>query len=245
MAMRTEGRGLLLGAAVLAAVLLALACAPVASQNAATSPGDGAAVDLALVLAVDCSSSVTAAEYNQQMQGLAEAIRSPDVIAAMTGGQHQRVAISVLQWAGANSQAIVVPWTVIDSEAAAGSLAARLAAMPRSANDNSTAIGAAIEASMRHLLDGPYAKFRKVIDVSSDGVNSAGPSPDGPRDAAVAAGITINALVILNEVAFATFYFRRHVVGGADAFVLVTADYESYRESMRKKLLRELVLPAM
>ena len=36
-------------------------------------------VDLELVLAVDSSSSVSPGEFNLQMQGLAQAFRSPDV----------------------------------------------------------------------------------------------------------------------------------------------------------------------
>ena len=50
------------------------------------------------------------------------------------------------------------------------------------------------------LFDGNgYAGERQVIDVSGDGTNNRGRPVDAARDQAVAAGIVINGLPILND----------------------------------------------
>ena len=61
-------------------------------------------VDLALVLAVDCSSSVDAGDYHLQMFGIAEALRSPKVLDAIQSGENQRVAFSLVHWSTHKSQ---------------------------------------------------------------------------------------------------------------------------------------------
>ena len=51
----------------------------------------GPHVDLALVLAIDCSFSVDANEFRLQMQGLGSAFLQPDIKKAITGGD--RIAV--------------------------------------------------------------------------------------------------------------------------------------------------------
>ena len=63
-------------------------------------------VDLALVLAVDCSSSVDAGDYHLQMFGIADALRSPKVLNAIQSGEHQRIALSLVQRSTRKSQYI-------------------------------------------------------------------------------------------------------------------------------------------
>ena len=54
-------------------------------------------VDLVLVLAVDCSFSVDYKEFALQMEGLGEAFRRPEVKRAISLGNLQRIAVSVVQ----------------------------------------------------------------------------------------------------------------------------------------------------
>ena len=49
------------------------------------SAQDQKIVDIEMVLAVDISSSVDAGEFQLQMNGLAEAFRNPEIIAAIAG----------------------------------------------------------------------------------------------------------------------------------------------------------------
>ncbi len=60
------------------------------------------------------------------------------------------------------------------------------------------------------------------------------------RDLAVAAGITINGLAILNEVPDLDRYYRDHVIGGPGAFMMTATDYSDFGTAIRRKLVREI-----
>ncbi len=93
---------------------------------------------------------------------------------------------------------------------------------------------------------------RQVIDISGDGTNVSGPAVTIARDAAIEAGITVNALVILSPVPnpFNPYhthppegleeYFRRNVIGGTGAFTVVVEGFETYADAMINKLIREI-----
>jgi hypothetical protein len=200
-------------------------------------------VDLNLVLAVDCSWSVDSGEFALQMQGVAEAIGSPEVLTAIEAGPNRRVAIAVLQWSAVNTQQVVVPWTIVADAASAAQLAREIALAPRLVNEGATSITSAIDAGLILHMSAPYRTQRRVIDISGDGVNNNGGAPDGARDRAVRRGIVINGLAILNEVFYLDTYYKNHVIGGSGAFVMHAEDYEAFRQAIKRKLLRELTMP--
>ena len=196
-------------------------------------------VDLALVLAVDGSSSVDNSEFNLQIQGLARAFTSPEVIAAIEQCPLGRIAISVVEWSGLSNQIIAVPWTIVNDIDSAHRVADAISTMPRHTKGN-TSISGAIDFGIVQLARSPVKARRYVIDISGDGVEFSG--RDGPspaRDRAIAAGITINGLTILNEFINLDIYFKEHVVGGPRNFVIVANDYEAYGTAIKRKLLRE------
>ena len=88
------------------------------------------AVDLALVLAVDISGSIDSEEAAQQREGYVAAIADPQVIAAIRSTATGRIALTYVEWSGADSQQVVIPWTVIDGAPAAEAFAGRLAETP-------------------------------------------------------------------------------------------------------------------
>ena len=69
-------------------------------------------VDVALVLAADISYSIGPYELDLQRRGYIRAFRSTDVIKTITSGRRGRIAVSYLEWAGENSQTLVLPWTL-------------------------------------------------------------------------------------------------------------------------------------
>lgn len=202
-------------------------------------------VDLALVLAVDCSYSVNDEEYRLQMQGLAEAFRSAEVIKAIHRGPEGRIGVTVMQWSSATSQVIVIPWTVIESPEDAMKFANQIASTARQTADGATSISSAIDTSVAILASSPFISNRRTIDISSDGVNNNGARPDPARNRAIAEGITINGLTIINEHPYLEHYFERHVTGGQNSFVIPANDYIAYREAIRMKLLREIIVPTV
>ena len=201
-------------------------------------------VDLALVLAIDCSFSVDASEFRLQMQGLGQAFRTPAVKAAIRQGTRQRIAVAAIQWSDELNQMVILPWTIIAGDADADELGAILSRMPRQLAEGGTSISTALTYASALFKSAPSAE-RRVIDVSSDGRNNIGPPVNAARDRIVAQGITINALVILNEWPTLDIYFENQVAGGYGHFVIPANDYKAYAEAIYRKLLREIVGPGI
>jgi len=222
--------------------LLLLLLIPDRYHQSAAQVG-AATVDVAIVLAVDCSWSVDETEYAQQIGGLADAFASRDVIDAIAAGANGRIAVTLMQWAAPGAQRVVIAWTVIEAPEDALLLSARIAATPRMVGDGATSITAAITSGAGLHNARPVSALRQVIDISSDGINNTGGLPEPARDLAAARGITINGLTILNEVPYLHHYFRNHIIAGPGAFVEVADDYADYHHAIRRKLLREIGLP--
>src|SRR5579872_3426660 len=70
-------------------------------------------VDLALVLALDGSASVTFEEFNLMAGGLAAALQDSAVVAGLTGGPQHASLGALLLWSGAGAQEVLVDWTRI------------------------------------------------------------------------------------------------------------------------------------
>jgi len=202
-------------------------------------------VDLALVLAIDCSFSVDTTEFRLQMQGLGQALRRKEIHDAIAQGTTGRIAVSVFQWSDDRSQLIVVPWTIVDGSASANALADKLETMPRKLAEGGTSISSAMRFAAAMLEAAPMRSERLVMDISSDGRNNIGISTDRVRNDIVNRGITINGLVIINEWPTLDRYFEQQVVGGPAHFVIVANDYPAYAEAIYRKLLREITGPGV
>ncbi len=204
-------------------------------------------VDVALVLAVDVSRSIDEDEARLQREGYRAAVADPRVVEAIRGGMLGSVAIAYVEWAGVEYQRLVIPWTRIASQGDADGWAEILIQSPR-ASLSWTSISGAIDFSRTVMAQCPFEPTRRVIDVSGDGVNNSGPPAEEARDRAVAEGITINGLPILND--RPTFgrrptvsldqYFRESVIGGQGAFMIPAEDFDAFGNAVRRKLIREI-----
>lgn len=201
---------------------------------------DQAIADLALVLAVDCSASVTFEEFNLLAGGMAASLRDRQVVQALTGGAHRATLLAVLQFSGAASQRVVVDWTRVTTPAESAAFADAVDNMPRLLRPGLTALGNALAAAGALLDRAPGRAVRRVIDVAGDGGANDGVAPGPVRDALVAEGVTINGLCILHEEPDLVAKFQHEVIGGPGSFAQVCADYKDFGEAMRRKLLREL-----
>ncbi len=204
-----------------------------------------AACRLALVLALDVSASVSAAEFDLQALGMANALTTPEVEAAFLAAGAP-VAVAVFQWSGPSDQALVADWTLVEDRAALQRLAATVAAYPRrKAFDGRTAIGAALRHGARLLDRGPDCR-RRVIDIAADGENNADVAPETVRASPALAGVTVNALAVTGEVligddgGWLPRYLEERAIRGPGAFVEVADGYPGFARAMERKLLREL-----
>jgi Protein of unknown function (DUF1194) len=196
-------------------------------------------VDLELLLAIDASGSVDGREFDLQRQGIERAFSDPDVIAALAAYAPSGVAVGLMQWSGRRQQVMAVDWTLVRDAASAAAFGAAVGRVERWILGE-TAIADALAFAVDRLQGNRFAGARRVIDVSGDGATNAGGDPAPLRDAAVALGITINGLAIVNEAPVLDIYYAEHVVGGPGAFTMVAKDYVDFVDAIRRKLLREI-----
>lgn len=197
-------------------------------------------VDLALVLALDGSASVTFDEFNLMAGAMGAALRNAEVVAGLTGGAARGSLGALLLWSGAGAQEVLVEWTRIGSEAEARAFADRVENVPRTVRAGETAIGEALLASLTLLAHAPAPARRSVVDVIGDGRSNAGIAPGPVRDRMAAAGVTINGLCVLHEEPDLLASYTRDVIGGPGAFALPCPDYAAFADAMRRKLVREI-----
>jgi len=226
------------------AILFLLATAPAAVgwRVAAAAP-----VDLELVLAIDISRSVDDEEARLQREGYIAAFQDRRVIDAIQSGAVGAIAVAYVEWAGAGYQRTMIDWTLIKDSETAAAFTAKIAALPR-VSAGWTSISGAIDYCSGLFGGGGFEGTRRVIDISGDGPNNNGRPARLARDDAIAHGIVINGLPILNdhpnfgrppEVGLDAYY-ANEVVGGTGSFSIVAEDFNSFASAILSKLIREI-----
>jgi hypothetical protein len=211
----------------------------------------GAGVDLEVILAADVSRSIDDGEFELQRKGYAAALTDPRVLAAIRGRSGAAIGVCFIEWSGDEDQQVVVDWSEIRDEEDAGTIAAAILAAPRSFMGR-TSISAAIDFAMAQFAKSKWQAGRHVIDISGDGTNNSGRPVTEARDQAIAAGVTINGLAIINDKPNLGYsahtqppgglplYYRQNVIGGPNAFLLVVQDFNSFADAMANKLAKEI-----
>lgn len=223
----------------------------------ASTPAKAEPCRLALVLALDVSGSVNDSEYVQQLSGLAYALDSREVRTSILASLETPVHLAVFEWSSQNHQFIIQPWITLKGHAEIDQVTTRIRAYRKQRAGLKTAMGTALLFSAELLAERRQC-WQKTIDVSGDGKNNIGPSPEQVYGLDAFDEITVNALVVgdpasareaensmgltRNEL---KLYFERNVIHGADSFAMIAHGYEDYARAMQRKLLRELSPPVM
>jgi hypothetical protein len=217
---------------------------------AAASPAARAEVDvdLELVLAVDVSYSMDIEEQRLQRDGYVAAFRDRNILKAIQAGPQGRIAVTYLEWAGPETQTVVVPWTLIDGAESAEAFAAVLADRPPS-RLRMTSISSALAFSSRQFDVSAFRGARRVIDISGDGANNSGPVVAPIREEIIASGIVINGLPVMvrpgsswnsYDVMELDVYYGTCVIGGEGAFMIPIRNPSEFVTATRQKLLLEI-----
>ena len=191
-------------------------------------------------MAVDVSVSVDQREYRLQAEGIAAAFRDPSVRDAIDWAGPRSIAVAIVQWAGGRKPVVAIDWTHLRNDRSLTTFAARIASMPRLFIGSDTWLGQAIGFGVGELLGNKIRASRQVIDLSGDGGSETIGLTRQARDAAIATGVVINGLAIVNEDPELHRFFRDNLIGGVGAFVMQAASYDDFAEVMRRKLLREI-----
>ncbi|MEX2617649.1 MAG: DUF1194 domain-containing protein [Alphaproteobacteria bacterium] len=221
------------------AALAVLAAAPAAAKTP---------VDLLLALAVDVSRSVDEEEARLQRQGYIQAFRDPEVVAAIRTGMLGRIAVRYFEWGGEGNIAEITGWTLVEDATGAAAFADSLARLPPRPM-LWTSISGAIDYALPWLKENEFDATRKVLDISGDGPNNSGDLVVPARDRAIAAGVTINGLPIMDQgsgmytaynIRNLDLYYRDCVIGGPGAFLIVAEDFNDFARAVRRKLILEI-----
>lgn len=230
------------------AATLALGSQACASE---VDEGLGFDVDVAIVFAVDFSSSIDPHTADLQRNGHAAALASPEIARAISSNHRGCIAVTYFEWASPAHIRVVLPWTKIcgpgDARSAARVISIKGDTGFSRRGRGGTSISSAIEVGSLLLDQFPGSAERKVIDISGNGENNDGLPVQGSRQKAVGKGYTINAIAIPNQeeenqARPLASYFADNVIGGFEAFVIVPRAIGDYTTALRRKLAREIAL---
>lgn len=195
-------------------------------------------VDLELSLLLDVSSSVDTDEFNLQRQGYVDAFNSAAFQTALQNGALDSIAVNFIYWSSTGSQQQAIGWTLINDSTTAEAFADAIAATSRPFS-GTTAPGSAVNFAVP-LFNNNFEGTRKVIDVSGDGVQNSGADTSDARDAAEAAGFTINGIAIQSQ-SVLDFYNSDLIT--SDGFALFATDFDTFGDAILTKLVTEVGPP--
>jgi len=203
--------------------------------------------DANIITGLDVSSSINAQETMLQIDGMAQAIRSPAILAAIQHGRHGRIGFAVFVWADGEYPELV-SWRVIgtpeDAEAAAREITARLQTIIETSSRSVgtlTNLSGAIDHASQMLQQAPFATNRAVVNIVGNGEDNVGEDPQRARADLLARGATINGVVVGGDPAVLNYY-RQQVIGGRTAFVLSADKAETLVQVFALKFVSEIAL---
>src|ERR1700687_2403782 len=214
-------------ASVMTAAALSLGASAAPSFRIDDKSPSAIPVDVELVIAVDVSYSMDPDEQALQREGYVQALTSREFMRALREGPNGKIAITYFEWAGPSDQKIVMPWRLIEGPESADAGASEIATAPYRRASRTSIAGALTFAKPLFDTSG-YRGLRRVIDVSGDGANNAGPLMLPTRDDVLSAGITINGLPIMlkrptpgtMDIEDLDIYYEDCVIGGPGALVV-------------------------
>ncbi|WP_457103609.1 DUF1194 domain-containing protein [Mesorhizobium sp. URHB0026] len=205
-------------------------------------------VDVAVVFAVDFSSSIDPKIADMQREGHAAALTSPEIIAAISRNYLGCISVAYFEWSSPGHVRNVLPWTSIcgleDAKAAASAIRKSGDTGNIRRGRGGTSVSSAIDVGSLLLDQFPGEAARKVIDISGNGENNDGLPVQPSRQNAIAKGYTINAIAIPpegeNPDQPLASYFAKSVIGGSQAFVITPKGPNDYAMALRRKLVTEV-----
>ncbi|MEM7520504.1 MAG: DUF1194 domain-containing protein [Pseudomonadota bacterium] len=207
------------------------------------TPVAAAECRLALLLGLDISSSVDAAEDALQRGGMVTALLAPEVQEAFFAVPAP-VALAVFEWSGRYNQEIILDWTLVTGPDDLQRAARAIESSRRSYAEFPTAMGEALSFAAETLARAPRC-LHQTIDLAGDGENNEGPGPAQAYKNPAFRSITVNGLVVANAADFQTEarlteFYRQEVLHGPGAFMVVADGFDDYTRALREKLVREL-----
>jgi len=203
--------------------------------------GPAVACRLALALGFDVSSSVDAADYAIQRDGIVAALEAPEIRRAFLAPD-EPVALAIFEWGARQRQVLVVDWLVVREAADLDRVAETLRLRGDLRPWEPTAIGAALSYARELFAAAPSCAAR-TLDLSGDGRNNDWLAPARVYAREDFGDILVNGLAIGGHEADIAAYYAREVIRGPGAFVVTARTHTDFPPAIRRKLERELTGP--
>lgn len=208
-------------------------------------------IDTAIVLMADVSASMDATERDLQRKGYRLAFEKESVLRSIQAGPCQAIAVRYGEFATVPYD--VTGWHVIRSKADMLIFGAAIDTDPPEPEGSATGIGNAMLAAKKWLDELGSGDHKRVIDVSSDGVNNVGITPAEARNMINPPGtfiydqVQINGLPLLHDTG--DWYkpqdvlemFETQVISGPGAFIEPVNRIEDLPRAIEMKLSKEMV----
>ena len=208
---------------------------------------DESTTDANIIAAVDISLSVDPVDARIEIEGMAEAIRTPAILRAIKAGHHGRIGFAMIAWYN-GVYPVLVPWTLIGSEREAQAVSDRLQNRFPSVIETMagtvgrrTDISGAIARSTMLLSTAPYVADRLIVNIIGNGQDNVREGPEPARDVLIAMGGTINGVVLGNDPTVVEYY-RQRVIGGPGAFLMSANDADTITEVLVRKFLLDIAI---
>ena len=195
---------------------------------------DAKPVDVAIVVSYDRSESIDQGEAEAQIAGLIYTLRHKRFHTAVASGYFRRIALSAIAWSSFTKHELIMPWMQIGNADQAHMAALWLEKFRDRGeqighgSQTDVAWGIKLAAEQMHAL--PWWASKKVINMVGDGISNIGRIASIARDETLAAGITINGLVMArgHAVGIIKDFFRKQVIGGPSSFVQAAKPLSAY-----------------
>ncbi len=216
----------------------------VCALGLASAPANADCSDVAIVLAIDASGSISAEEYRLQIMGYHDALMSQAI--SQSFERAGVVDIAAVLWADSAFAPQIIGWHRVTSGPELWTFAETLAGTERAVNGN-TDIGTGLKAAIGLLTEDGLCAERLVIDVSGDGRSTpvsrreTTTSLVAMRGVAKENGIVINALAIRGDDPKLGDYYRQKLMTGIGAFVMEVDGFDTFRDAIAEKLMREVL----
>ncbi|SEN46951.1 DUF1194 domain-containing protein [Nitrosomonas marina] len=190
-------------------------------------------VDAELSLVIDVSGSVSGSEYNLMMDGYANAFRDPVVQNnILTNGSNGAIAVNAIFFASSAFTTSLDSYTLLNSVASINAFANTLDNFGRPGSGG-TNISAGMNKSLSTLTgNNGFESTNLIMDVSGDGTSSIS-STRAARNAAAAAGVTVNGITIGSQ-GINTFYDNNVITN--DGFALHATNFATFEDGVKQKL---------
>lgn len=237
--------GRILNGVMLALAVLAVVATIMLAIGAARA--DDGRVDAVVITALDVSSSINAQETALQINGTAEALKSPAVLSAIQNGKLGRIGVLVFLWADGDYPE-VLSWRVIagqaDAEAASAEVAEKLQSIVETSSRSVgtlTNTSGAMDHALELLKAAPFKSDRLLVNVVGNGEDNVGEAPLQARANLIAAGATVNGVIVGGDANVVTYY-RANVIGGKHAFTRIANTPEDVVGVMISKFVSEIAM---